>query len=91
MYAESVNLLHPGADIHHAVITAQDLKAAINDGEELAILDVREQGAFARQHLLFASALPLGRLELLVDRVPNWRGRLVWLNNCAATVTQGSA
>ena len=78
MYAESENLLRPAAEQAHALITAADLKAAINDGRELAILDVREQGAFALQHLLFASVLPLGRIELLVDRlVPNRSARIV--------------
>jgi len=39
------------------------LKEMIRDGEELAILDVREEGAFARAHLLFAASLPLSHLE----------------------------
>jgi rhodanese-related sulfurtransferase len=40
------------------------------DGE-LAVLDVREEGVFARGHLLLASSLPLSRLELRVfDLVP---------------------
>lgn len=78
MYAESENVLRPAAEQTHALITAAELKAAINDGRELAILDVREQGAFALQHLLFASVLPLGRIELLVDRlVPNRSARIV--------------
>ena len=44
-------------------IPPQALKAMIRDGEELAILDVREEGAFARAHLLFAASLPLSHLE----------------------------
>lgn len=36
-----------------------------------AVLDVREQGEFSREHLLLASSAPLSRLELLVeDLVP---------------------
>ena len=54
-----------------ATIEARRLKARIGEGGELAILDVRERGAFGRGHLLFASCLPLGRLELLIaDLVP---------------------
>ena len=36
---------------------------------ELAILDVREQGIFAENHLLFASNAPLSRLEIEVPRL----------------------
>ena len=37
----------------------------------MAILDVREQGAYARGHLLFAASLPLSRIELRIrDLVP---------------------
>ncbi len=45
-------------------IPPQALKAMIRDGEELAILDVREEGQFARAHLLFAASLPLSHLEM---------------------------
>ena len=39
-------------------ISAPDLKAQINDGEELALLDVREQGSFGRRHLFFGDYTP---------------------------------
>jgi rhodanese-related sulfurtransferase len=39
--------------------------------EEIALLDVREEAAFATGHPLFAASLPLSRLELEVyDRLP---------------------
>ena len=54
------------------------LRAMIVDGGELALLDVREQGAFGRGHLLFASCLPLSRLELMIDElVPRRTVRMV--------------
>ena len=39
------------------------------DGREIALLDVREQGAFARAHILPASNAPLSRLEIDVPRL----------------------
>ena len=42
------------------------LKALANDGTELAIVDVREEQAFADDHLLYAISVPLSRLELLM-------------------------
>jgi len=57
-------------------ISAPDLKAQINDGEELAPLDVREQGGFGRRHLFFPSCLPLSHLELRIrDLVPRHGAR----------------
>src|SRR5260370_40475764 len=54
------------------------LKAMLNDGAELALLDVREEGEFGRGHLLFACNLPLSRLELRIDAlVPRRATRLV--------------
>ncbi|MCE2494107.1 MAG: thiosulfate sulfurtransferase [Alphaproteobacteria bacterium] len=59
-------------------ISAPDLKAQINDGEELALLDVREQGSFGRRHLFFSSCLPLSHLELRIrDLVPRHGARIV--------------
>ena len=62
-------------------VDARQLKAMLRDGQELALLDVREQGVFAREHLLFASCLPLSRLELLIaDLVPRRNTRTVVLD-----------
>lgn len=59
-------------------VTAKQLKTMLRDGEELALLDVREQGPFSREHLLFACCVPLSRLELMVGRlVPRKSVRLV--------------
>ena len=47
-------------------VPASEVKAMINDGDELAFFDVREEGVFDRGHPLFASSLPLSQLELKV-------------------------
>src|SRR5260221_10581584 len=61
-----------------AVVPSSALKAMLNDGAELALIDVREEGEFGRGHLLFACNLPLSRLELRIARlVPRRRTRLV--------------
>lgn len=39
-------------------ITARDLKRRLHDGKEIALLDAREEGVFARRHLLLASCVP---------------------------------
>jgi rhodanese-related sulfurtransferase/predicted metal-dependent enzyme (double-stranded beta helix superfamily) len=55
-----------------------ELKAMLRDGEELAILDVREEGIFAQGHLLLAASLPLSRLEVrLAALVPRRGARIV--------------
>ena len=64
--------------ILHAQTTPLELKQALADGEEIAVLDVRESGVFARRHILFAASAPLWRLELLIDRlVPRRNTRIV--------------
>lgn len=48
-------------------------------GSELALLDARERGGFARSHLFHAVNVPLSRLELDLPRlVPRRAVRLVW-------------
>jgi len=65
-------------DIFSPLVTAGELREMLGDGEELALLDVREEGVFAAGHLLTAACLPLSRLELLLDKgVPRWTTRVV--------------
>src|SRR5262245_8936242 len=45
-------------------VAAAQLKAMLQDGREIALLDVREAGQFGESHLLFATPLPYSRLEL---------------------------
>ena len=52
-------------------ISASSLKGKLTELGELALIDVREEGAFAESHLLFAVSIPLDRLELsFADLVP---------------------
>jgi rhodanese-related sulfurtransferase len=52
-------------------IGAHDVRVALRSNYEIALIDVREEGAFAKAHPLFAASLPLGRVELeVLDRVP---------------------
>ncbi|MCH7889833.1 MAG: sulfurtransferase [Proteobacteria bacterium] len=68
----------PNPNIGASVVGARELKAMLGDGRELALLDVREEGVFARRHPLFACSLPLSRLELAIDaRVPRRATRIV--------------
>ncbi|WP_455288019.1 rhodanese-like domain-containing protein [Cupriavidus necator] len=68
----------PPRHIAHPVIESASLKAALADGEEIALLDVRETGVYVRGHLLLAASAPLWRLELLIDRlVPRRDARIV--------------
>jgi len=45
-------------------LSAQEVKALLRGDEEVALIDVREEGVFSKSHLLFATPLPLSRLEL---------------------------
>ncbi|MPS28812.1 MAG: hypothetical protein E2576_26740 [Alcaligenaceae bacterium] len=54
------------------------LACLLQDREELALIDVRETGAFARRHILYAVSVPLWRMEQLIRRkVPRQQARIV--------------
>jgi rhodanese-related sulfurtransferase len=73
-----MNPLAPSPDVVCPRLAPAVLKAMLGDGGELAILDVREEGVFAKGHLLFACPLPLSRLELAIDAlVPRRATRVV--------------
>ncbi len=60
------------------MVSPASVKAMLGDGEELALVDVREQGVYFHGHLLFASCIPSSRLELLVaDLIPRRSTRIV--------------
>ncbi len=59
-------------------ISAKQLKSMLHDGNEIALLDVREEGVFAKRHLLLAASAPLSRLEVCVPLlVPRRSARIV--------------
>ena len=45
------------------------VKAMLSDGQELALLDVREEGAQSASHMFYAAPLPLSQLELKAPTV----------------------
>src|SRR5260221_14098583 len=54
------------------------VKAMLSDGRELALIDLREELIFSRNHLLWARSVPLSRLELRFARlVPRRTTRIV--------------
>lgn len=88
----------------HATIPAAALAAMLADGQEVAVIDTREEGLFAQGHLLLAASLPLSRIALdaawrlprrtvrivLVDPAPDRQARAAALLS-AAGYTQLSA
>ncbi len=58
------------------------LKAALHDGGEIALLDAREELTFGERHILMASCMPLGRIEVMAaDMVPRRSARVVWCDD----------
>jgi rhodanese-related sulfurtransferase len=55
------------------------VKAMLGDGEELALIDLREELIFSQNHLLFARSVPLSRLELNFARLVPRRGTRIVL------------
>src|SRR5215467_6548751 len=59
-------------------VSAAATKAMLNDGVELALIDVREELIFSENHLLWARNVPLSRIELRFARlVPHKSTRIV--------------
>ncbi|CAM3888178.1 MULTISPECIES: rhodanese-like domain-containing protein [Rahnella] len=58
------------------------LRDALREGREVALIDLREEAAFATGHPLFAANLALSKLELeILDRVPNRRTAITLYDN----------
>lgn len=63
-------------------VGAHQLKAALHDGGEIAILDSREEMPFGERHILMASCMPYGRVEVMADDlVPRRGARVVWCDD----------
>ncbi|MGB8897711.1 MAG: rhodanese-like domain-containing protein [Pseudolabrys sp.] len=59
-------------------VTAAAVKTMLDDGAELALIDVREELTFSQNHLLWARSVPLSRLELrFAQLVPRLTTRIV--------------
>ena len=64
----------------------------LQDGGELALLDVREAGQFGESHLLFATPLPYSRLELDIGvLVPRKSARIVVCDDGRLGIAQRAA
>ena len=72
-------------------ITPQTLKNMLHDGNELALLDVREEGQFGEGHMLFATPLPYSRLELGIGAlVPRKSARIVLCDDGDGVAERGA-
>lgn len=61
---------------------AEALKAQFHDGQEIALLDAREEATFDKRHLFMASCVPLSRMEMIVnDLIPRRNTRVVWCDD----------
>lgn len=73
-------------------IDASTLREMLQSGEEIAVLDVREEGVFSQRHLLLARSLPLSRLELKVaDLVPRRSTRVVLVDDADGLAERAAA
>jgi rhodanese-related sulfurtransferase len=73
-------------------VSPASLKTMLHDGEELALLDVREAGEFGESHLLFTTPLPYSRLELEIPAlVPRRTTRIVLCDDGESAVADRAA
>lgn len=72
-------------------VSPAELKKALADGREYALLDVRERGHYAGGHLLAAINLPLSRLELCMRRFVPRHGTRVLLCDAGGGHAQKAA
>lgn len=73
------------------VVTPREVRQDLIARREIALLDLREEDPFAKAHPLFASQLPLSRLEVeILDRVPRKETRIVLYDNGEGLVSPAS-
>ncbi|MDA0240974.1 MAG: rhodanese-like domain-containing protein [Proteobacteria bacterium] len=64
----------------------------LDDGDEIAVLDVREHGVFANGHLLIAASVPLSQMELRLDAlIPRRSTRLVVCDDASEGLAERAA
>ena len=66
------------------------VRAMLSDGEELALIDLREELIYSQNHLLWARSVPLSRLELNFARLVPRRGHAHRAHRRAATVSSSA-
>jgi len=63
-------------------IDPKTLKKFLHDGEEIALLDSREEVLFDSRHLFMASCVPLSRMEMMIKMlIPRRDTRVVWCDD----------
>ncbi|HXD44591.1 MAG TPA: rhodanese-like domain-containing protein [Pseudolabrys sp.] len=68
------------------------VKSMLTDGDELALIDVREELIYSRKHLLWARSVPLSRIELRFARlVPRKSTRIVLVDDGDGLVERAAA
>ncbi len=72
-------------------IDARELRALLDAGGELALLDVREEGVHSRAHLFLATSAPLSTLELDIARLVPRPGTLIVLIDDDARLAERAA
>jgi rhodanese-related sulfurtransferase len=75
-----------------ASVSPAALRGMIADGNELALVDVREELIFSQRHLLLARSIPLSRLELrFAQLVPRRTTRIVLCDDGEGLATHAAA
>lgn len=70
-------------------VSAFQLRDMLQDGDEIAVLDLRDEGLHTEGHLLLAASLPLSRLALDGGwRVPRRSTRIVLVDDAAERIEQ---
>ncbi|WP_373824597.1 rhodanese-like domain-containing protein, partial [Achromobacter insuavis] len=88
----SYRTFSPPAAIYQARLPPAGGQEALRGEAEMAVLDVREAGRYARRHLLYAVPAPLWRLEVLADRlVPRRDTRIVLVDDDETLAHQAAA
>ncbi|MFZ2092505.1 MAG: rhodanese-like domain-containing protein, partial [Pseudolabrys sp.] len=86
-----MNLHSPAAKATLRPVSAAAVKAMLDDGAELALIDVREELIFSQNHLLWARSVPLSRLELgFAQLVPRLTTRIVLCDDADGLVERAA-
>lgn len=72
-------------------VRADELREWLHDGQEIAVLDVRDGGPYARSHILVASSAPLSLFEVVIPQlVPRRSTRIVLVDDDGSTVNRAA-
>ena len=72
-------------------VNARTLREWLNDGSEIAVLDVRDGGPYSRGHILVASGVPRAVLETAIPRLLPRRSVRVVLTDEDGSTLGGAA